>query len=70
MTGKYCPECHTECGTDACPMSDGRCVRCGKPPVKAAAWNRAWQWCERHGEWHTEPCPENVTAHCCTPAAA
>ena len=68
---KYCPSCHLDCGTKACPMDErGRCKKCGNPPFEAADRNRTWFWCATHDQWHTQACAEDANRHCCTRVAA
>jgi hypothetical protein len=68
---KYCPECRSVCGGDACPMDEqGRCTRCGKPPVAYADRDRSWLWCMHHREWHDKSCAEDQARHCCAPPRA
>jgi len=70
MATKYCPECRKDCGTAECPMTNGRCAHCGKPPVESAERNGTWLWCATHDQWHRERCAADVSKHCCTPVAA
>jgi hypothetical protein len=70
MAKLYCPECHSECGVQACPTNaQGVCQRCGKKPVAWEDRGKKWFWCTSHTQWHDKPCADDQTRHCCAPAA-
>jgi hypothetical protein len=70
MAKLYCPQDRCECGTEACPTdAEGKCARCGKPPVAWEDRDKKHFWCTVHSQWHEAPCMEDRQRHCCAEAA-